>query len=50
MGGQALGAVISLFLKETAPRRVATSGAAETSELDQYEQAHPEGIARDVAR
>jgi len=50
MGGQALGAVISLFLKETAPRRVATSGAAETSELDQYEQAHPEGIARDVPR
>jgi predicted MFS family arabinose efflux permease len=50
MGGQVLGAVISLFFKETAPRKVGSSGAAETSELDQYEAAHPEGIARDVPR
>jgi predicted MFS family arabinose efflux permease len=50
MGGQVLGAVFSLFFKETAPRKVGSSGAAETSELDQYEAAHPEGIARDVPR
>jgi predicted MFS family arabinose efflux permease len=50
MGGQALGAVICLFFRETAPRKVATSGAAEKSELDQYEEAHPDGIARDIPR
>lgn len=42
MGGQLLGILVSLFFKETAPRR---TGAA-ASELDAYEREHPEGIAQ----
>jgi MFS family permease len=43
-GGLALGAVLMLFLKETAPR-LAKSGHGAESALDLYEDAHPEGIA-----
>ncbi len=38
MGGQLLGILVSLFFMETAPR------LSKASELDQYEDAHPEGI------
>ncbi len=44
MGGQALGAVISVFFKETAPRAISSSAGAEESGLDQYDQRHPEGV------
>jgi predicted MFS family arabinose efflux permease len=46
MGGQLLGIVISLFFKETAPRFAHRGKGAEVSELDQYEETHPEGVAR----
>jgi predicted MFS family arabinose efflux permease len=46
MGGQLLGIVVSLFFKETAPRFAHSGKGAEVSELDQYEEAHPEGVAR----
>ncbi len=45
MAGQALGAVISLMFKETAPRAISSAAGAEESELDQYEHKHPEGVA-----
>lgn len=42
LGGLVVGAVLMLFLKETAPR-LAKAGAE--SELDKIEEQHPEGIA-----
>lgn len=44
LGGLSVGAVLMLFLRETAPRLVKSGHGAE-SELDKYEDAHPEGIA-----
>ena len=45
MGGQLLGILLCLFFKETAPR-FAKGAAGEVSELDQFEEAHPEGVTR----
>ncbi|HEY8507732.1 MAG TPA: MFS transporter [Steroidobacteraceae bacterium] len=44
LGGQIVGLVISLFLRETAPRRARTSAGGEVSDLDRLEEAHPEGV------
>jgi predicted MFS family arabinose efflux permease len=46
MSGQVLGILVSLFFKETAPRRL-RAAHGEISELDQYQQRHPEGIAKE---
>lgn len=46
MGGQLLGILLSLFFKETAPRFAHTSKTGEVSELDQFEERHPEGVTR----
>jgi predicted MFS family arabinose efflux permease len=46
LGGQILGILISLFFRETSPRGAKSSRSGEISELDQYEDQHPEGIAR----
>jgi predicted MFS family arabinose efflux permease len=46
LGGQILGILVSLFFRETSPRAAKSSKTGEVSELDQYEQQHPEGIAR----
>jgi hypothetical protein len=46
MGGQLLGIVLSLFFKETAPRFAKTSKTGEVSELDQFEERHPEGVTQ----
>jgi MFS family permease len=46
MGGQLLGIVLSLFFKETAPRLAKEVKTGEVSELDQFEEAHPEGVTR----
>lgn len=43
-GGLAVGFVVSLFFKETAPR-LAKHGKGAESALDVYEDEHPEGIA-----
>ena len=43
-GGLAVGTVVSLFYKETAPR-FAKAGQGAESALDVYEDQHPEGIA-----
>lgn len=45
LSGQVLGFVVALFFTETAPRRT-RSAYGEVSDLDSYEQRHPEGIAR----
>ena len=46
MGGQLLGIVLSLFFKETAPRLAKSAKTGEVSELDQFEETHPEGVTR----
>ena len=46
LGGQIVGILISLFFRETSPRGAKSSKSGEVSELDQYEEKHPEGIAR----
>jgi predicted MFS family arabinose efflux permease len=43
LGGLAVGVVVSLFYKETAPR-FAKAGHGAESELDKFEDQHPEGI------
>ena len=45
LGGQVLGLIICFFFKETAPKRAKGSKSGEMSELDQFEAAHPEGVA-----
>ncbi len=42
--GQLAGLLISLFLRETAPRRAKASKMGEVSSLDKLEEAHPEGV------
>lgn len=44
LGGQLCGLIISLFLRETAPRRAGGAKRGTVSDLDQFEQAHPEGV------
>ena len=44
LGGQLCGLLISLFLRETAPRRAKGSKLGTVSSLDQLEEAHPEGV------
>jgi predicted MFS family arabinose efflux permease len=44
LGGQLVGLLISLFLRETAPRRAKQSKMGEVSSLDKLEEAHPEGV------
>jgi predicted MFS family arabinose efflux permease len=44
--GQVAGLVISLFLRETAPRRAKNAKRGTVSSLDQLEEAHPEGVTR----
>jgi predicted MFS family arabinose efflux permease len=46
LGGQLAGLVISLFLRETAPRRAKNTKMGTVSSLDQLEEAHPEGVTR----
>jgi hypothetical protein len=43
LGGQLLGIAVSLFFRETAPRFAHSTGGT-ASELDQFEDAHPEGV------
>ncbi len=45
LGGQVLGILVSLFFQETAPR-FARDTHGVVSDLDQYEERHPEGVAR----
>jgi len=42
LGGQICGFLVSLFLRETAPRRMNKGGTV--SSLDKLEEAHPEGV------
>jgi hypothetical protein len=42
--GQLAGLVLSIFLRETAPRRAKGSKMGEVSSLDKLEEAHPEGV------
>lgn len=44
MAGQVLGFVVALFFRETAPRKSRSSKAGEVSELDRFEETHPEGV------
>ncbi len=44
MGGQLLGILVSLFFRETAPSKSRTAKAGEVSELDRFEEAHPQGV------
>jgi predicted MFS family arabinose efflux permease len=46
LGGQLVGLIISLFLRETAPRRAKITKMGTVSSLDQLEEAHPEGVTR----
>ncbi len=46
MIGQLVGIVVSLFFRETAPRLAKTDKTGEVSELDQFEEAHPEGVTQ----
>jgi MFS family permease len=42
--GELVGVVLSLFLRETAPRKRKSTKSGEVSSLDELEEAHPEGI------
>lgn len=44
LGGQLCGLVISLFLRETAPRKARSARMGAISDLDRLEEAHPEGV------
>jgi len=44
LGGMICGFLISLFLRETAPRRAKQTKGGAVSSLDQLEEAHPEGV------
>jgi predicted MFS family arabinose efflux permease len=44
LGGLTCGFLISLFLRETAPRRAKHAKGGAVSSLDQLEEAHPEGV------
>jgi predicted MFS family arabinose efflux permease len=44
LGGLTCGFLISLFLRETAPRRAKQAKGGEVSSLDKLEEAHPEGV------
>jgi predicted MFS family arabinose efflux permease len=44
--GLVVGLVISLFLRETAPRRARAASGGEVSDLDRLEESHPEGVTQ----
>jgi predicted MFS family arabinose efflux permease len=44
LGGQLCGLIISLFLRETAPRKAKSAKMGTVSNLDRLEEAHPEGV------
>ena len=46
LGGLIVGLVISLFLRETSPRRARSASAGEVSDLDRLEESHPEGVTQ----